>query len=285
MKRIKKENAVMICVIALIAALSVFFVVSMKKNAADIAGRDTVLTVSSSAGTDSPVDTGTGTGPVAGKKNEKTDTVKPDTGTDPSEKVSDEVIAEEPVTSEPETEKQVPETGSGETEKTETAVEKDPSETRSPEKISARDTTSAPPSEEEEPSLSCSISIRCDTVLKNMDRLEDAKIPYVPPDGCILPAVAVDIEDGESVFEVLKYVCDTYGIQFEFSWTPIYNSSYIEGIGYLYEFDCGDESGWIYTVNGTAPNYGCSEYKLHGGEVVAWSYSCEGYGADVGAGW
>ena len=49
----------------------------------------------------------------------------------------------------------------------------------------------------------------------------------------------------------------------------------IEGIGNLYEFDCGELSGWMYTVNGQAPNYGCSQYQLEDGDVVEWIYSCD----------
>lgn len=40
----------------------------------------------------------------------------------------------------------------------------------------------------------------------------------------------------------------------ESNWTPAYNSAYIEGIGNLYEFDCGNLSGWMYSVNGVWPD-------------------------------
>ena len=43
---------------------------------------------------------------------------------------------------------------------------------------------------------------------------------------------------------------------------------YIEGINNLYEFDCGEQSGWMYSVNGWFPNYGCSRYQLKDGDVV-----------------
>lgn len=39
----------------------------------------------------------------------------------------------------------------------------------------------------------------------------------------------------------------------------------------------------MYKVNGTFPNYGCSGYKLEGGEEIVWTYTCAGLGADVGA--
>ena len=146
------------------------------------------------------------------------------------------------------------------------------------------DKNQAVPSEDGK--LACSITIRCDTILDNYDELDPAKAPYVPDNGCILPATTVEITEGESVFDVLNRVCEQYGIQIEYSWTPMYDSYYIEGINNLYEFDCGYESGWMYKVNGWFPNYGCSSYELTGGESIVWCYTCKGLGEDVGAdGW
>ena len=59
----------------------------------------------------------------------------------------------------------------------------------------------------------------------------------------------------------------------EASWTPIYNSAYVEGIHNLYEFDCGELSGWKYSVNGVVPGVGCSQYRLNDGDRIEWSYS------------
>ena len=39
----------------------------------------------------------------------------------------------------------------------------------------------------------------------------------------------------------------------EFSIVPLTGGAYIEGIGNLYEFDCGSVSGWMYRVNGEFP--------------------------------
>ena len=89
-------------------------------------------------------------------------------------------------------------------------------------------------------------------------------------------------EEGDTVFEVLKSVCRDYGRQLEYSWTTMYGSYYIEGIHNLYEFDCGDGSGWMYSVNGWFPNYGCSSYELKQGDVIKWLYTCD-LGADVGS--
>ena len=128
----------------------------------------------------------------------------------------------------------------------------------------------------------CTITIRCDTILDNLDNLDDGKEAYVPSNGIILATSTVEFEDGETVFDVLNRVCEYAGIPIEYSWTPLYNSYYIEGINNLYEFDCGNESGWMYKVNGWFPNYGCSSYTLSDGDDIVWCYTCNGLGADVG---
>lgn len=128
----------------------------------------------------------------------------------------------------------------------------------------------------------CTITIRCDTVFDNLDALNEDKKPYIPKDGEILPVTTVSFSEGETVFDVLQRVCTAADIPLEYSWTPMYNSYYIEGINHLYEFDCGHESGWMYQVNGWFPNYGCSAYELKGGEEIVWCYTCVGLGADVG---
>ena len=83
------------------------------------------------------------------------------------------------------------------------------------------------------------------------------------------------------MFDVLQQVCRAQGIHMESTWTPAYNSAYIEGIGNLYEFDCGELSGWMYKVNDWFPNYGCSRYQLHEGDNVSWLYTCD-MGVDIG---
>lgn len=127
----------------------------------------------------------------------------------------------------------------------------------------------------------CTISISCATILDNMDWLDAEKADLVPVDGWILQPVTVTFYEGESVFNVLQRTCKQNGIHMEFSNTPMYNSAYIEGIANIYEYDCGDLSGWMYKVNDWFPNYGCSRYALSDGDVVCWLYTCE-LGDDIG---
>ena len=137
----------------------------------------------------------------------------------------------------------------------------------------------------------CTISISCDTILNNWDAWDEwdaetaaAKKPLVPADGVILSATTASFSEGESVYDVLQRVCRENGIHMEASWTPMYNSAYVEGINNLYEFDVSQGSGWMYRVNGWFPNYGCSRYALQNGDVVEWVYTCD-LGYDVGGGY
>ena len=137
------------------------------------------------------------------------------------------------------------------------------------------------PSENAAPT--CTVSISCAAILENLGRLNAEKADLIPADGVLLAPTAVEFTEGESIFDVLKRVCRENKIHMEFSETPVYQSAYIEGIGNLYEFDCGEGSGWMYRVNGEFPNYGCSRYTLADGDTVEWVYTCD-FGADVGGG-
>ena len=129
--------------------------------------------------------------------------------------------------------------------------------------------------------LTCTLSVRCDTILKNIAWLDAEKVELVPKDGIIYAEQTVTFYEGESVFNLLVREMKRNKIHMEFENTPIYNSAYIEGIGNLYEFDCGELSGWMYKVNDWFPNYGCSRYQLKAGDKVEWVYTCD-LGTDVG---
>ena len=133
------------------------------------------------------------------------------------------------------------------------------------------------------PAQTCTIEVRCDTILDNMGDLAPGKSSCVPANGVILAASTVRFAQGDTVLDVLKVASSATGLQLEYSYTPGYGSYYVEGINNLYEFDCGNESGWMYKVNGWFPNYGCSEYQVRDGDVIVWCYTCKGYGADLGA--
>lgn len=130
--------------------------------------------------------------------------------------------------------------------------------------------------------ITVTISIRCDTLSSDMSKLTNPSIAgYIPSNGVILSTTTYKGTTDSTVFDALNTVCRNNGIQLESSYTPMYESYYVEGINYLYEFDGGVGSGWMYKVNGWYPNYGCSSYYLSDGDVIEWVYTCD-YGADVG---
>ncbi len=108
------------------------------------------------------------------------------------------------------------------------------------------------------------LSIRCDTIV-GKDKNE-----YVPADGIILSTSEFSIEKGDTVYDILTEAARKHNIQVESR-----SGGYIAGINYLYEFDYGDLSGWIYHVNGDAPFVMCSEYELSDGDKIEWLYTCE----------
>jgi len=128
------------------------------------------------------------------------------------------------------------------------------------------------------------MSISCAALLEHMDWLDPDKRELIPEDGWILEPVTVPLEEGDSVFDLLRRVTREYKIHMEYSQSPMYGSAYIEGIYNLYELDAGSGSGWMYSVNGWYPNYGCSGYALEPGDVVEWRYTCE-TGEDIGGGY
>lgn len=136
--------------------------------------------------------------------------------------------------------------------------------------------------EPEDQTLKCTLSISCATILHHMDKLTPGKEGLVPADGWLLPAVEVEFEEGECAFDVLKRELQQRKMHFEYSASALYETAYVEGICNLYEYDCGELSGWKYAVNGLFPGYGCSQYTLSHGDVITFVYTCD-LGADVGA--
>ena len=128
--------------------------------------------------------------------------------------------------------------------------------------------------EDNEETIFVGIEIECSQILLNIEDLAEGKDKYVPSSGYILSPTFLQVPKGTTVYDILKTVCEKNGIPLETQWFPIYDSYYIEGINNLYEFDCGDGSGWLFQVNGWKPNYGVSKYTLEDGDYITLSYTC-----------
>lgn len=128
-------------------------------------------------------------------------------------------------------------------------------------------------------STRCTLYVTCENAI-NSDELEKNILDILPEDGVIFSKREVVFQEGESVFDVLKRELKAEGILMESTITPGTGSVYIEGISNLYEFDCGEQSGWMYTVNGQIPNYSCSDYIVENKDVITFSYTCN-LGEDI----
>ena len=151
-------------------------------------------------------------------------------------------------------------------------------ETKAPMEAPTEAPTEPPATEPAAPS--CTVSISCTTVLDNWDKLSEAKRSIVPSNGIILGTVTVELQEGDTVFSVLQRVVSDYNIQMEYSVSPLYQTTYIEGLGNLYEKDCGARSGWMFAVNGVFPNYGASDCTVQDGDSIRWLYTCD-LGSDL----
>lgn len=135
------------------------------------------------------------------------------------------------------------------------------------------------------------LTIRCDRAVENWDKLAPALQDerYVPQSGVILAETEYVLRPGDTAFDILSRATRHSQIHLDFQGADknAYNAVYIRGINHLYEFSCGEGSGWNYLVNGAAPAVGCSRYPLADGDKISFVYTCELGGdtrVDAGAG-
>jgi len=112
------------------------------------------------------------------------------------------------------------------------------------------------------------MTIRCDTIANEADKAET-----IPDNGIILDATPFDISDGDTVFDILTEASKNFDLQIDNRGGSTY--AYIAGIQYLYEYDYGSLSGWMYRVNGVFPEVGCQGYRLSDGDSIEWLYTCD----------
>ena len=140
--------------------------------------------------------------------------------------------------------------------------------------------TPSPVKEPKEGMVTGTVTIDCTSILGNMDVLDGNLHGYVPSSGYIVKGQSFRLKEGANAYMALQTVCKELDIQLDASFTPLYNSYYIKGIGYLYEKSAGRKSGWLYRVNGEIPKVGISAYTLEEGDQITFMYTCNG-GNDV----
>ena len=114
------------------------------------------------------------------------------------------------------------------------------------------------------------MSIRCDKVAGQAE--------HIPADGVLLTESTFPIAEGDTVYTILTDAARSHGIHMESSGAN--GLMYIHGIGNIYEFDFGDLSGWIYSVNGESASVGCDQRIVTDGDRIEWHYTLE-LGKDI----
>ncbi|MBQ8942915.1 MAG: DUF4430 domain-containing protein [Clostridia bacterium] len=118
-------------------------------------------------------------------------------------------------------------------------------------------------------SVTVTMSIDCKTVAGRGDE------KITPSDGIILEKTEFTLPQGSTAYDCLIYAAKKYKIPIEDSSKTLtdHRSAYIAGINYLFEFDYGEMSGWMFSVNGSFGDVGCGEYTLSEGDSIEWRYT------------
>nr|WP_249435692.1 DUF4430 domain-containing protein [Paenibacillus sp. Marseille-Q4541] len=98
-------------------------------------------------------------------------------------------------------------------------------------------------------------------------------------EGDITSQTTVELEDGDTAFTLLHRELTDRSIALEYSGAD--ESTYVQAIDGLGEFDHGPLSGWMYEVNGQFPSVSAGVYELKDGDVLRWRYTTN-LGEDLG---
>ncbi len=122
------------------------------------------------------------------------------------------------------------------------------------------------------------LGIFCDNALDS-DALSSQTRERLPQGGALLAECSMPLYDGDTVFSLLSRASREVGFPISFQGSEG-NGVYLVGIGPLFERDCGDLSGWMYTVNGNTVSKSADQVILLDGDRVQWVYSCN-LGEDI----
>lgn len=120
--------------------------------------------------------------------------------------------------------------------------------------------------------VSCTVTVECKSLLDHMDELKEGHEEFVPSDGYIIKDYTYKAKAGYTAYDALKSACNNNDIKLTAQKTSY--GVYISGINNLDEFDCGKQSGWMYSVNGIMPNTTCENVTVDDGDSIVFTYVC-----------
>lgn len=95
-----------------------------------------------------------------------------------------------------------------------------------------------------------------------------------------LSSTEIEVNEEDNVIDVLKRAAKEHNIPIEvkdLGW-----GEYVASIANVAEFDRGEQSGWMFKVNGKFSDVGASDVYLIPGDKIEWVYTLD-YGNDIGA--
>lgn len=120
--------------------------------------------------------------------------------------------------------------------------------------------------------VTCTVTVECKSILDHMDELKEGHEEFVPSDGYIIKNYTYKAKAGYTAYDALKSACNNNDIKLTAQKTSY--GVYISGINNLDEFDCGKQSGWMYSVNGIMPNTTCGNVTIDDGNSIVFTYVC-----------
>jgi hypothetical protein len=112
------------------------------------------------------------------------------------------------------------------------------------------------------------------SLLDHADHSNAEKVELLPSDGVIFEDADVPIYEGDTAYDLLTRITKDNEIQMESEELAGLDSVYVMGLANIYEGDCGEMSGWTFTVNGEFSMEAAPQYVVSDGDEIVWSFAC-----------
>ena len=98
----------------------------------------------------------------------------------------------------------------------------------------------------------------------------------LPKDGMLLTGTTLVLREGDNAFGLFLRAARIHKLTIEHKGSEKSLSGvYVKGVNGLSEFSCGSSSGWVFTVNGKAPEMSPSAYHPQDGDVIEWRFETD----------
>lgn len=97
-------------------------------------------------------------------------------------------------------------------------------------------------------------------------------VPGAPESGWIMGKKEIELQDGDTVWDVLNRICRDRGIAVSKTGSGSY--IFVKSIAGVAPVSA--QSGWMFSVNGVYVQTGAGNYVVSGGDAIRWKYTMNG---------